>query len=56
MALESFGKTKIPMGIVEKGEIIKPKKLATIIKQALKEINGKKIKTKYVTVSLPEEK
>jgi len=56
LALESFGKTKIPVGIVEKGEIVKPKKLAAIIKQALKEINGKKIKTKYVTLSLPEEK
>jgi len=56
LVLESFGKTKIPIGIVEKGEIKKPKKLAIIIKQALKEINGKKIKTKYVTLSLPEEK
>ncbi len=56
LMLESFGKTKIPMGIVEKGEIKKPKKLAMIIRQALKEIDGKKIKTKYVTLSLPEEK
>jgi len=56
LVLESFGKTKIPIGIVEKGEIKTPQKLAVIIKQALKEINGKKIKTKYVTLSLPEEK
>ena len=56
LALESFGKTKIPMGIIEKGEIKKPKKLAIIIRQALEEVNGKKIKTKYVTLSLPEGK
>lgn len=56
LALKSFGKTKIPMGIVEKGEIKNPKKLAVIIKQALKKVNGERIKTKYVTLSLPEEK
>lgn len=56
LALESFGKTKIPTGIVEEGEIMKPKKLAAVIKQALKKVNGKRIKTKYVTLSLPEEK
>lgn len=56
LALKSFGKTKIPMGIVEKGEIKNPKELAIIIKQALKKVNGERIKTKYVTLSLPEEK
>ena len=56
LMLKSFGKTKIPIGIIEKGEIKEPQKLAIVIKQALKEINGEKIKTKYVTLSLPEEK
>jgi len=56
LMLKSFGKTKIPTGIVKEGEIKEPQKLAIIIKQAIKEINGEKIKTKYVTLSLPEEK
>jgi len=56
LVLESFGKTKISMGIVENGEIKNPKKLAIIIKETLKKVNGEKIKTKYVTLSLPEEK
>ncbi len=56
LILKSFGKTKVPAGIIEKGEVKNPEKLAIIIKQALKEIKGEKIKTRYVTLSLPEEK
>lgn len=56
LRLSSFGETKIPSGIIEGGEIKKVEKLTEIIKKSLKEIKGKRIKTKYVISSLPEEK
>lgn len=54
--LSSFGKTKIPHGLVEKGEIKDGKELAEVIKKAVKEVQGRQVKTKYLVVSLPEEK
>jgi len=56
LILKSFGKTEIPIGVVERGEIKKIEKLANIIKRSLRKINGERIRTKYVTLSLPEEK
>jgi len=56
LILKSFGKTEVPINIIEKGEIKNPKKLANVIKKALREVNGERIKTKYVTLSIPEEK
>jgi len=52
--LESFGRKEIPQGIIEQGEIKKSEKLAEIVKKAVQEVNGKKLKTKYVSCSLPE--
>ena len=54
--ISSFGETKIKPGIVKGGEIKDRKKLVAFIKKALKEVKGKKINTKYVISSLPEEK
>lgn len=53
--LASFGKTTIKPGIIKKGEIKKEKNLVEAIKKGLADIKGKKIKTKYVVASLPEE-
>ena len=54
--LTSFGETRIKPGIIERGEIKNEKMLAEEIKKAVKDIRGEKIKTKYVVISLPEEK
>lgn len=54
--LESFLDFKIEKGIIEKGEIKKEKILSELIKKALSEVKGRKLKTKYVIASLPEEK
>ena len=56
VSLASFGRTGIPPGIVEHGEIKKEKTLADLIKHLVLHIKGKRIKTKYVVCSLPEEK
>jgi len=47
----SFGESQIEPGIIEQGEIKDEEKLAKIVKEATK-----KVKTKYVIASLPEEK
>lgn len=55
--LTTLGKKIIPENLIEKG-IIKGEKageLAKIIKSAISEVKGKKIKTKYAVCSLPEE-
>lgn len=56
LKLASFGNFVVPSGIVEKGEIKDEKRLSEIIKNALSQIKGEKIKTKCVIASLPEEK
>ena len=56
LELESFGEIKVAPGIIKKGEIRKQDELTTIIKKAILEVKGEKIKTKYVICSLPEEK
>jgi len=56
LRLSSFGETRVPPGIIEGGEIKKVEDLAEIIKKSLKQVKGKRIKTKYVVSSLPEEK
>ena len=56
LELASFGEKKIPKGIIEEGEIKDEASLAKIIREAVGNINGEKIKTKYVACSLPEEK
>ena len=54
--LACFGETMIAPGIIEKGEINDKKALVKIIKQALSQVKGEKLKTKNVVASLPEEK
>ena len=56
ITLTSFGEEAIPQGIVEKGEIKDTKGLSEIIRKALQDVKGEKIKTCYVICSLPEEK
>jgi len=56
LTLASFGETEIRPGIIKDGEIKDEKKLAEIIKKAVKSVNGEKLKTKHVVVSLLEEK
>jgi len=55
-SLDSFGETEIKPGIIKGGEIKDEDGLAKIIQKAIAEIKGKKLNTKYVIVSLPEEK
>ncbi|GAI18038.1 unnamed protein product, partial [marine sediment metagenome] len=54
--LTSFGETKIPSGIIKEGEVKDRKSLSQIIEKAVKEVKGKRLKSKYVILSLPEEK
>jgi type IV pilus assembly protein PilM len=56
LKLISFGEQKIPSGIIQKGEVKNENRLAEVIKSALSRVKGKKIRTKYVISSLPEEK
>jgi type IV pilus assembly protein PilM len=54
--LVSFNEEKIKPGILEKGIIKDEEALVKIIKKACETVKGEKLKTKYVAVSLPEEK
>ena len=54
--LVSFGEEKIEPGIIKGGEIKDEKRLVEVIKEAIKKVKGKKLKTNYVVASLPEEK
>lgn len=56
LTLASFGESEIKPGIIKGGEIKDDEKLAEIIKEAVKKVKGERLKTKYVVVSLPEEK
>ena len=56
LSLASFGEAKIKPGIIEGGEIKNEEALAGIVKEALRQVQGEKLKTKYVIASLPEEK
>ncbi len=54
--LTSFNEAKIEPGIIENGAIKDEAALVKIIKTALSAVKGKKLNTKYVVASLPEEK
>ncbi len=54
--LACFGEIKIKPGIIEEGEIKDEKSLVKIIKEGVSKVKGETLKTKYVIVSLPEEK
>lgn len=55
ISISSFGDFKIENGVVEQGIIKDQKALSEIIKSACSNIKGKKLNTKYVVASLPEE-
>jgi len=54
--LASFGETQIKPGIIREGKVKKEDGLIKAFKKVISEIKGKKINTKYVIASLPEEK
>lgn len=54
--LVSFNEEKIPQGIIEDGVIRNEEALVKILKYACNTVKGKKLKTKYIVASLPEEK
>ena len=56
LTLSSFLEKDINQGIIKEGEIKDEEGLVKIIKDALPETKGEKLKTKHVVVSLPEEK
>lgn len=53
--ITAFGEKNFPRGIIKAGEIVKQKEFVKIIKDFVSN-NNKKIKTKNVIASLPEEK
>jgi type IV pilus assembly protein PilM len=56
LALVSFAQEKIEQGIIEEGVIRNEAALAKAIRSAYSKVKGKKIKTRYVIASLPEQK
>jgi len=56
LCLESFEEAEIKPGIIEKGEIQDKESLIKIIKETLSKVKGEKLRTRYVVVSLPEER
>ena len=52
----SFNDVVIPADVVKKGEIKNQSVLTNIIKEACASVQGKRLDTKYVIASLPEEK
>lgn len=54
ISLVSFGRQEIETGLIEDGEIKKENDLIKLIKKVIQEIKGKRLKTKYCIVSLPE--
>ena len=55
-ALISYNQFEVTPGIVEDGAIKDEAAMAKIIKSACSSVRGRKLKTKYVIASLPEEK
>jgi len=56
LSLVSYGEGPISTGVIRKGEIRKEKELAKAVQNAISKVKGKKINSKYIIVSLPEEK
>lgn len=54
-SVNSFNEIAVKPGIVESGIIKNEEDLVEIIKAACKKVRGKKLRTKYVIASLPEE-
>ncbi|PIZ70388.1 MAG: hypothetical protein COY09_03120 [Candidatus Portnoybacteria bacterium CG_4_10_14_0_2_um_filter_39_11] len=56
LSLESFSQIILPPGLVQQGDIVNPDEIANWIKKAITQVEGRRIKTKYVLTSLPEER
>lgn len=56
LRLTSWGEVSVPPEIIEEGQVKKKKELVQIIKSGLSEVQGRRLKTKEVVASLPEEK
>jgi type IV pilus assembly protein PilM len=54
-SMASFGRQDLNSGIVESGVINNEKELSKSIRVACNNVKGKKLKTKYAVISLPEE-
>ncbi len=54
--LVSWGKVKLEAGVVSGGRVKNEKALASAIRYLMEVVKGKKIKKRYVSISLPEEK
>jgi len=54
LELVSFGRQEIPENVIERGVIKKEDELVALIKRAVDEAHGQKIKTQHCIVSLPE--
>src|SRR4030043_1285036 len=52
--LASFGRQDIPENVIESGVIKKEEELISLMKKAVSEAKGQKIKTEFCVVSLPE--
>lgn len=55
LVLASFGETLIKPGIIKRGKIINEIAFTKSLEKAIKNVKGKKIKTKYAVVSFSEE-
>lgn len=53
--LKSFNRTAVPEGIIEEGEIKKEKELVNMLRKAIGEAKGERIRTPYAVCSLPEQ-
>ena len=56
LALASFNQTSIKPGIIKGGKIRSEIGLVKLIRKAINNVKGEKIKTNYIIASLPEEK
>lgn len=56
LRLVSFGEFPVKPGVIEQGEVKNEQELVAILKEAVKKVKGKSLRTRYVAVSLPEEK
>jgi len=52
--IASYGKKNIPTGIIQKGLMAKEQDFIRLVKEGVEEISGKKLRTKWVVVSVPE--
>lgn len=54
LKLAGFCRQEIPVGLIENGEIKKEEELIQVIKKAVQEVKGERLKTDYCVASLPE--